>query len=233
MLRLITSDTTTMRCTAFYRWYLPVWLLQVWFTAVYSGQVNVALNKKYSQSSFRSFDDRRPENAANDNTDGTFRDNNCIRTSSSDDNPWWEVDLGQVYPVLKLTIYGCSGYESHLESSIITVDGRECVRITSMPSRAINISCSSTLYGRTIRISKCPVKNLMMCEFQVWVCEDGTYGTHCLQRCGHCKHNVTCHHINGTCFQGCAPGWTGNMCNQSNHKLHKPKILNNNTQKIC
>ncbi|PVD25285.1 hypothetical protein C0Q70_15785 [Pomacea canaliculata] len=165
---LITSDTTTMRCTAFYRWYLPVWLLQVWFTAVYSGQVNVALNKKYSQSSFRSFDDRRPENAANDNTDGTFRDNNCIRTSSSDDNPWWEVDLGQVYPVLKLTIYGCSGYESHLESSIITVDGRECVRITSMPSRAINISCSSTLYGRTIRISKCPVKNLMMCEFQVW-----------------------------------------------------------------
>ncbi|PVD25283.1 hypothetical protein C0Q70_15783 [Pomacea canaliculata] len=201
-----------MRCTAFYRWYLPVWLLQVWFTVVYSGQVNVALNKKYSQSTFSSFDDRRPENAANDNTDGTFSDNNCIRTSSSDDNPWWQVDLGQVYPVLNLTIYGRANFESNLEPSTITVDGRECVRITSMPSRAINISCSSTLYGRTIRISKSPPKNLMMCEFQVWVCEGGSYGADCNSSCGHCKDNAPCDPISGNCPDGCAPGYTGDRC---------------------
>ena len=43
-------------------------------------------------------------------------------------------------------------------------------------------------------------------------CTNGTYGNGCQQRCGHCKDLKQCHHVNGTCLDGCGPGYDGEFC---------------------
>ncbi|PVD25287.1 hypothetical protein C0Q70_15787 [Pomacea canaliculata] len=175
---------------------------------------NVALGKTCLQSTFSSFDMRRPCNAVNNNTDGTRTDDNCIRTSISDDSNWWEVDLWQVYPVLNITLFGRTGYEKHLEGTVITVDGQQCTRIPEVTSRELHVSCSKSLYGRKVRITKESPGNLMMCEFQVWVCPIGKYGEHCDRSCGKCHANHACDRLTGICGS-CSSGYTGPLCTET------------------
>lgn len=47
-------------------------------------------------------------------------------------------------------------------------------------------------------------------------CESGTYGKECKGRCGHCLNSTDCFHVNGTCLNGCGPGFRGNMCTTRN-----------------
>lgn len=51
--------------------------------------------------------------------------------------------------------------------------------------------------------------------FMVPACDNGTYGTDCMEFCGKCLDNEQCHHINGTCFSGCDPGYQGLNCTES------------------
>ncbi|XP_052281031.1 multiple epidermal growth factor-like domains protein 10 [Dreissena polymorpha] len=48
-------------------------------------------------------------------------------------------------------------------------------------------------------------------------CADGSYGTNCSLTCSaFCRNNRPCHHINGTCIEGCADGYdfsTDKTCN--------------------
>lgn len=46
-----------------------------------------------------------------------------------------------------------------------------------------------------------------------------TYGEDCKMPCGYCKENSTCNHINGSCTNGCADGWTGENCNSSEYNI--------------
>jgi hypothetical protein len=46
-----------------------------------------------------------------------------------------------------------------------------------------------------------------------------TYGENCKMSCGNCKDNITCNHINGTCMNGCADGWSGENCNNSEYNI--------------
>ncbi|XP_046574038.1 scavenger receptor class F member 1-like [Haliotis rubra] len=43
-------------------------------------------------------------------------------------------------------------------------------------------------------------------------CSDGRYGQHCQSECGHCKGNLPCNKISGTCDQGCQPGFQEAFC---------------------
>ena len=43
-------------------------------------------------------------------------------------------------------------------------------------------------------------------------CDAGTFGKDCNSTCGHCVDEETCFHINGTCLDGCVPGFTGEQC---------------------
>ena len=43
-------------------------------------------------------------------------------------------------------------------------------------------------------------------------CRSGTYGTGCHEMCGYCLEEQTCFYINGTCLNGCAPGFYGDLC---------------------
>lgn len=38
-------------------------------------------------------------------------------------------------------------------------------------------------------------------------CPAGLYGEHCSNNCGNCLNNTNCHHVNGTCSEGCEPGY--------------------------
>ena len=46
------------------------------------------------------------------------------------------------------------------------------------------------------------------------VCDAGSYGQSCNSTCGQCLDQEPCHHVNGTCIEGCDPGFKGNMCNK-------------------
>ena len=46
------------------------------------------------------------------------------------------------------------------------------------------------------------------------MCENGTFGQDCTQICGKCVGDKPCHHIDGTCMNGCDPGYKGNLCTE-------------------
>uniref|UniRef100_K1QM59 Receptor-type tyrosine-protein phosphatase zeta n=1 Tax=Magallana gigas TaxID=29159 RepID=K1QM59_MAGGI len=45
-------------------------------------------------------------------------------------------------------------------------------------------------------------------------CDGGKYGRGCSLTCGACINNTPCHHINGSCLQGCGPGFKGQKCDE-------------------
>ena len=46
------------------------------------------------------------------------------------------------------------------------------------------------------------------------VCEPGKFEEECKEKCpSNCKHD-SCDYSNGTCTQGCKPGYQGSMCNE-------------------
>lgn len=43
-------------------------------------------------------------------------------------------------------------------------------------------------------------------------CDGNLYGENCSMHCGHCVRSEQCHHINGTCMNGCDSGYQGSIC---------------------
>nr|XP_022304632.1 multiple epidermal growth factor-like domains protein 10 isoform X4 [Crassostrea virginica] len=52
-------------------------------------------------------------------------------------------------------------------------------------------------------------------EVYGWECRHGQYGEACENVCGQCIDQSECHHVNGTCLNGCRPGYKGNHCSQT------------------
>ena len=46
-------------------------------------------------------------------------------------------------------------------------------------------------------------------------CDDFKHGKDCQMDCGNCYHAGVCHHVNGTCPDGCASGYIGETCVES------------------
>lgn len=53
---------------------------------------------------------------------------------------------------------------------------------------------------------------LYMYNTSYTVCDNGTYGDNCSMPCGQCLDSAQCHHVNGTCMNGCASGYGGFKC---------------------
>lgn len=47
-------------------------------------------------------------------------------------------------------------------------------------------------------------------------CTNHMYGENCSISCGHCLAREQCHHINGTCMNGCDSGYQGSSCTEGN-----------------
>lgn len=57
----------------------------------------------------------------------------------------------------------------------------------------------------------------MLCRFIslrlfITACDGGMYGEGCAIPCGNCLESRQCHHINGTCMNGCDNGYSGSNC---------------------
>lgn len=44
-------------------------------------------------------------------------------------------------------------------------------------------------------------------------CNNKGYGEKCSTPCGNCLGLAQCHHLNGTCMDGCDPGYKDSACN--------------------
>lgn len=51
----------------------------------------------------------------------------------------------------------------------------------------------------------------------ILACSNRTYGENCSQTCGKCRNLGQCHHINGTCSNGCDRGYQGDKCDKSEY----------------
>ena len=54
-------------------------------------------------------------------------------------------------------------------------------------------------------------------------CKELTFGRNCELTCGHCFNGEICDHVTGTCSNGCAPGWTGPICDQSKRERERER----------
>lgn len=50
-------------------------------------------------------------------------------------------------------------------------------------------------------------------------CTGGMYGSNCSVICGNCFESQQCHHINGTCMNGCSRGYQGVHCTEGLHSF--------------
>lgn len=57
----------------------------------------------------------------------------------------------------------------------------------------------------------------------------GTYGEGCNKTCGHCRDDEECYHTNGTCSNGCNPGYFGDLCMFGKYKngVNTSQLQNN------
>lgn len=73
--------------------------------------------------------------------------------------------------------------------------------------------------------TKCPLsepdkKAITSLLHDFTACSGGVYGQNCSLPCGQCLDNEQCHHINGTCMNGCGKGYQGLNCTEGQH-LHQ------------
>ena len=45
-------------------------------------------------------------------------------------------------------------------------------------------------------------------------CDGKMFGKNCKELCGKCFNNDQCNHINGSCMNGCNPGYYGITCTE-------------------
>lgn len=43
-------------------------------------------------------------------------------------------------------------------------------------------------------------------------CDSNLYGINCNESCGNCRNDDQCLNTNGTCLNGCADGYKGDLC---------------------
>ena len=55
---------------------------------------------------------------------------------------------------------------------------------------------------------------ISFCFVNWTVCPNGNFGHQCEDDC-HCLNSEICDKDSGNCYSGCAPGWTGDNCQQS------------------
>ena len=76
---------------------------------------------------------------------------------------------------------------------------------------------------QNIKLSACEAYFISACFFTLCIAQ--MYGAICSQSCGNCSNGETCHHVNGTCLNGCNEGFTGICVKQvSMNNLHSSAV---------
>lgn len=140
---------------------------------------NLALKKPATQSStYISRGVTFSAKFAVDGHNGTdlFEDK-CSHTLDGDTNPWWLVDLNEVYSIKSVRIFNRGNTEvaDRLRDVNVTVGLTESDVNTpcgffagpGTQSQVVNIDCSSSPKGRFVKIST-PIEDLTLCEVEVF-----------------------------------------------------------------
>ncbi|XP_048252780.1 receptor-type tyrosine-protein phosphatase epsilon-like isoform X1 [Haliotis rufescens] len=186
--------------------------------------VNVALNKPATQPG--NLDDtqwchketgavcgvKKANLSVDGNIDTQYWKGSCSHVAIQD-NPWWQVDLGQVYNISWIKIYNRARSEDRVNSMKVTVGNTTCYTHNSSinATTTMDIRCDNVTQGRLLNVSLTSGQKLSLCEVQVLVCDDHWFGPNCSNQC-HCMNNATCDKTTGYCGKGCGDGWTGNDC---------------------
>ncbi|XP_078020236.1 pentraxin fusion protein-like [Epinephelus lanceolatus] len=135
---------------------------------------NVALNKKAIQSSVGFGDAAR---AVDGNKDPRLTSKTCIHTKEESD-PWWRVDLQNVYKIAAVTItnrkehsHRLNGAEIWIKNSIETNDTKSirCAVISHIPSeQTVYFPCSAAEGCYVMVLVRGSNKVLSLCEVEVF-----------------------------------------------------------------
>ena len=76
--------------------------------------------------------------------------------------------------------------------------------------------CTGRSKSALVKMPHCFKSNVVAHIFCVSLiaCVPGSYGQYCLETCGNCLNAEPCHHVDGFCQNGCAPGWIGYTCTE-------------------
>ena len=152
-------------------------------TAGCTNATNIALNKSTTQSSTQL--DGSSSRAIDGNTDGSFW-NGSVTLTNWENQPWWEIDLGDVYEISDLKIWNrtdcCSGFlkdyyvfisdNPFTNSNVNALQNQAGVQSFYQPNQAglpSNIDLDKT--GRYIRIQLNGQGFLALAEVEVIGCE--------------------------------------------------------------
>ena len=116
------------------------------------------------------------EKAVDGNRNKNIHGGSCTHTYD-EDNPWWLVYLGDVFPVKKVIIYNrgdCCG--SRLRNILITVsserddDGEECGRFDgpAFDGQVVEVRCTNTIMGKYVKLQMKGSGVLTLCEVEIY-----------------------------------------------------------------
>ncbi|XP_053400469.1 uncharacterized protein LOC123558234 [Mercenaria mercenaria] len=156
--------------------------------------------------------------------------------------PWWQVDLGDVYLIANITVYGrpsqppvqLHGFNVHL-SLDNQVSSANIIYNNKVPygnGIFTDIIASGKVYHARYVTIVLPVTSvriydspLVLCEVEVYgvekqrKCDIGRFGYGCLHHC-HCSDKKACNSVSGRCkTPGCLPGWQGYACDKGMLRL--------------
>ncbi|XP_025108636.1 multiple epidermal growth factor-like domains protein 6 [Pomacea canaliculata] len=168
--------------------------------------------------------------AVNGNSDVTYSpfsrfpaSPNCVHIASGNfSSPFWEVDLGQEFPIAAVTLMVPPLDRLFRVYSILLGSHIEEIYIRNAAARQ-DARLDKVIVSHKVRLSLAKGYgyfdvedlSLSLCEVQVWVCVDGYFGINCNKKCGACRNNWTCDAVTGYCPANCEPGWQGFRCDQT------------------
>ncbi|XP_060578346.1 uncharacterized protein LOC132735420 isoform X2 [Ruditapes philippinarum] len=207
--------------------------LRICEVEIYGGRVT-SFNKETDQiSTYEQFNSSKSVDGHNlSNFSGNFEPatrETCSATQPTEENPWWLVNLGQIFEIQDIYFYGRRDKEEQFRGFNISV-GNLSETITQMIFQDTQADSTAADYqpmrtmlqeikiGQFVQIKREVDSDILtICEVLVFAdCPINSCGWDCTLQC-FCHEEITGNmKIAGICPNGCLSGWTGinGTCNR-------------------
>jgi hypothetical protein len=145
------------------------------FGRTVGGHQNVAVGKTATQSSTYSHSvNPIASKAVDGNTDGNFDSGASTTHTNEEENPWWNVDLGQAYQITAITLWNrvdCCGDRLNNFQIILSEDGETAVKTFSYSSGSSEIlpfTVDHPIWAQYVKVQILGSGILSLAEVQVF-----------------------------------------------------------------
>ncbi|XP_053399763.1 receptor-type tyrosine-protein phosphatase epsilon-like isoform X4 [Mercenaria mercenaria] len=148
----------------------------------------------------------------------------CCASTKYTNSPWFQIDLGKLFRIAYIIIYGRTDYKKKLQSfKGLNIYATKHDRSIGEPIFSfseikyfLNITLKTPVITQYITLKQTGRKRMVICELQLLEgeCADGQFGIGCNETCGHCINGTTCDKVHGNCLS-CNPGYHGQLCTAS------------------